>query len=41
VGGVEGNGQIIENYKPEATIPPKWDDMAAERIVDVLIAEKL
>jgi len=29
--------QIIENGKPGASIPPKWDGKAAERIVDVLI----
>lgn len=33
--------QIMKNGKPGATIPPKWDGKAAERIVDVLIAEKL
>jgi len=33
--------QIIKNGKPGASIPPKWDGKAAERIVDVLRAEKL
>ena len=32
--------QIVENGK-QGTIPPKWDGKAAERIMDVLIAEKL
>lgn len=31
--------QIIKNGKPGATIPPKWDGNAAERIVDVLRAK--
>jgi UDP-N-acetylglucosamine 2-epimerase (non-hydrolysing) len=30
--------QIVENGKPGAAIPPKWDGKAAERIVDVLSA---
>ena len=29
--------QLMENGKPDASIPPKWDGKAAERIVDVLI----
>ena len=29
--------QIVENGKPGASIPPKWDGKAAERIVDILI----
>ena len=33
--------QIMKNGKPGSAIPPKWDGKAAERIVDVLIGEKL
>jgi len=29
--------QILEKGKPDASIPPKWDGKAAERIVDILI----
>lgn len=32
--------EIIQNGK-QGTIPPMWDGKAAERIVDILIAEKL
>ena len=31
--------QIMKNGKPTATMPPKWDGKAAERIVDILSAK--
>ncbi len=33
--------KIIKSGKVEAAIPPKWDGKAAERIVDILSAEKM
>jgi len=29
--------QIMENGKPGAAIPPKWDGKAAERIVKIIL----
>ena len=31
---------IMENGKPDATVPPKWDGKAAERIVKILCEEE-
>jgi len=37
LGFCNNRGQIMEKGKLEASIPPKWDGKAAERIVDILI----